>query len=61
MRKKQAGKGSVLPWATDYWETVGSDIHVDDLLTRTTLFMSNDAGETFPKKNVPCKHCLEMF
>jgi len=36
MGRRQAGGGSVMLWAMFFWETLGTAIHVDVTLTRTT-------------------------
>ena len=42
MGRRQAGRGSVMLWATFCWETLGPAIHVDVTLTLTYLSIVAD-------------------
>ncbi|KAK3561931.1 hypothetical protein QTP86_019061 [Hemibagrus guttatus] len=47
MGRRQAGRGSVMLWAMFCWKTLGSAIHVDVILTRTT-YLSIVADHVHP-------------
>ncbi|KAK3529377.1 hypothetical protein QTP70_029484, partial [Hemibagrus guttatus] len=51
MGKRQVGRGSVMLWAMFYWETLGSAIHVDVTLTRSTYLSIVADHEWFYEHN----------
>ncbi|MCI4377385.1 hypothetical protein PGIGA_G00202980 [Pangasianodon gigas] len=71
--RRQAGGGSVMPWAMFCWETLGPGIYVSATLTRTT-YLNIVADQVHPfmatvfpngsgllqQDNVPC-HTAKLF